>query len=260
MFGYVQNLIIVVLEILCCKIFFESFGQKRDLENSGRSISIFIALTLFVYIAAVFFHDYFIMRQLLIIIVTAGLMYWNFEISLLKSFIISALYQGLLLAVDYFTLFICFTVFHTMEEVGHSGSIIVVLSKIVLFLFVLLIRKYIGKGALLALADADWLIFLFFPIFTIGIIAAMLKTFGQLDNSIAINLFFIIACGLAGMNIAIFYLVYNILSREDQLRKEQIYRLKVKNQVDTYHAISENFSLQRKKPMNTKTRFCVLTH
>ena len=30
MFVYIQSLLIMMLEILCCKIFFEAFGIKRE--------------------------------------------------------------------------------------------------------------------------------------------------------------------------------------------------------------------------------------
>ena len=33
MFVYIQSLLIMMLEILCCKIFFEAFGIKREENN-----------------------------------------------------------------------------------------------------------------------------------------------------------------------------------------------------------------------------------
>ena len=33
MFVYIQSLMIMMLEILCCKIFFEAFGIKREENN-----------------------------------------------------------------------------------------------------------------------------------------------------------------------------------------------------------------------------------
>ena len=36
MFVYIQSLLIMMLEILCCKIFFEAFGIKREENNCYR--------------------------------------------------------------------------------------------------------------------------------------------------------------------------------------------------------------------------------
>ena len=64
------------------------------------------------------------------------------------------------------------------------------------------------------LADTEWLRFIFFPIFTICVITAMIKMSEDIKNKAQENLFFVIACGLAGMNIVVFYLIYDILKRE----------------------------------------------
>lgn len=42
------------------------------------------------------------------------------------------------------------------------------------------------------------------------------------------RIYFVIACGLAGMNIVVFYLIYDILKRENKLQEERIYRIQVK--------------------------------
>ncbi len=45
MFVYIQSLLIMMLEILCCKIFFEAFGIKREENNCWKNYSIVIGLT-----------------------------------------------------------------------------------------------------------------------------------------------------------------------------------------------------------------------
>ena len=42
MFVYIQSLLIMMLEILCCKIFFEAFGIKREENNCWKNYSIVI--------------------------------------------------------------------------------------------------------------------------------------------------------------------------------------------------------------------------
>lgn len=108
--------------------------------------------------------------------------------------------------------------------------------------------RYILKDNknLVVLADTEWLRFIFFPIFTICVITAMIKMSEDIKNKAQENLFFVIACGLAGMNIVVFYLIYDILKRENKLQEERIYRIQVKNQIGMYRSISENFDKQKK--------------
>ena len=63
MFVYIQSLLIMMLEILCCKIFFEAFGIKREENNCWKNYSIVIGLTVLCYFIAMIFRDYFIVKQ-----------------------------------------------------------------------------------------------------------------------------------------------------------------------------------------------------
>ena len=68
MFVYIQSLLIMMLEILCCKIFFEAFGIKREENNCWKNYSIVIGLTVLCYFIAMIFRDYFIVKQVFSII------------------------------------------------------------------------------------------------------------------------------------------------------------------------------------------------
>lgn len=172
------------------------------------------------------------------------------KLSFGKAMILSALFESLLLVMDYFALFMNIYIFHNMEEVWEShviqGSLVVVLGKALLLFAVLIIRNHMEKKSLAMLADTEWLRFIFFPIFTIYVITAMIKMSEDIKNKAQENLFFVIACGLAGMNIVVFYLIYDILKRENKLQEERIYRIQVKNQIGMYRSISENFDKQKK--------------
>lgn len=74
-----------------------------------------------------------------------GFMIFYYKIHLKKAIILSLLFQALLLSVDYFTLWLNVSLFHSVAEINEShfvgGSLMTVLAKIILFLVVLLIRK-----------------------------------------------------------------------------------------------------------------------
>ena len=202
------------------------------------------------YFIAMIFRDYFIVKQVFSIILITFFMLLYLKLSFGKAMILSALFESLLLVMDYFALLMNIYIFHNMEEVWEShviqGSLVVVLGKALLLFAVLIIRNHMEKKSLAMLADTEWLRFIFFPIFTICVITAMIKMSEDIKNKAQENLFFVIACGLAGMNIVVFYLIYDILKRENKLQEERIYRIQVKNQIGMYRSISENFDKQKK--------------
>ena len=68
--NYIQSIMLMVLEIICCKIFFESFAEKRS-ENNWRNCSIILGIVICGYIIALLFYDQFVLKQVLVIIVIA---------------------------------------------------------------------------------------------------------------------------------------------------------------------------------------------
>lgn len=258
MFVYIQSVLVVLLEILCCKIFFESFGSKRKADAFFVNVAGIAALIFFSCFIAVFLDKHLIWKEIVIILVTAAIMFGLLNMSFLKSIILSALFQGLVLLVDYFVLLLNVAVFQSIvviEQIYYvQGSLLVVLGKAILFLIVLLISRSIGRKSSAVLLDSEWLRFLFFPIFTICTLIALVLTSGSIHNQETNDLFFVIAFGLAGMNIVVFYLMNDILEREIQLRESKIFEMQVKNQTDMYRSVSENFDNQRKKTHEYKNQ------
>lgn len=258
MFVYIQSVLVVLLEILCCKIFFESFGSKRHPDAFFVNVAGIAALIFFSCFIAVFLDKHLIWKEIVIILVIAVIMFGLLNMSFLKSIILSALFQGLVLLVDYFVLLLNVAVFQStavIEQIYYvQGSLLVILGKAILFLIVLLISHSIGQKSSAVLLDSEWLRFLFFPIFTICTLIALVLTSGSIHNQETDDLFFVIAFGLAGMNIVVFYLMNDILEREMQLRESKIFEVQVKNQTDMYRAVSENFDNQRKKTHEYKNQ------
>lgn len=258
MFVYIQSVLVVLLEILCCKIFFESFGSKRHPDAFFVNVAGIAVLIFFSCFIAVFLDKHLICKEIVIILVIAVIMFGLLNMSFLKSIILSALFQGLVLLVDYFVLLLNVAVFQStavIEQVYYvQGSLLVILGKAILFLIVLLISHSIGQKSSAVLLDSEWLRFLFFPIFTICTLIALVLTSGSIHNQETDDLFFVIAFGLAGMNIVVFYLMNDILEREMQLRESKIFEVQVKNQTDMYRAVSENFDNQRKKTHEYKNQ------
>lgn len=264
MIVYIQSFSLVIIEILCCKIFFETFGKKRTEKKILINFGIILALVVFGCLAALTLYNNFVAKQVVVVCITALFMFLYLKISFLKSLILSALFQGLLLVIDYFTLFLNISIFQSISEIGEThhleGSLLVALGKVFLFIVVLIIGKYMGKDSSTVLRDTEWLRFIFFPVFTICTIIAMITSSGSIINQKQEDIFLTIAICLAGMNIVVFCLINDILKREAEIHENKIFQLQVKNQISMYRSVSEKFDRQRKKTHEYKNQIiCIET-
>lgn len=185
-------------------------------------------------------------------------MYWHTKISYNKSLVLAILYDGLMLMADYIAFSVNSRLFSgnhdIMENFVIEGYLVTLLGKVILFLCILIIRKKFSDKNTEMLEDTEWLRFLFFPVFTIIIIASLLSSFNYVDTESQANILFIIAIGTAGMNMVVFYLINDIVDREMQIHENRIFQMQVKSQVNMYRSISENFNKQKRKTHEYKNQ------
>lgn len=257
MFDSLPSVLMIVFEVFCCKIFFEIFGAVRY-KGWINAVQL-ILLVGGVFGAVKGLKNIFVLKQIAIIIIFTAFMFWHMKISIKKSLILTVLYQGLLLAVDY----IAFLIYS--NGLASSGKttglqymlesvLVVLLGKMFLYFSVLIIKKKFGKKSTEMLVESEWLKFLFFPIYTIVIIVAMFSGFGYVETTEQTYLLFIIAFGMVGMNIVEFYLINDIIEREIKLHENKIFQIQVKNQTEMYRSISENFDSQKRKTHEYKNQ------
>lgn len=200
---------------------------------------------------ALFLSQWLIVKLAVITLITAISMKWYFKISIGRSIVFSFLFVGLLMLVDYIAYSINNTIFLTpdmpAQESELAGSMVIVLAKIILFLCVIIIKKYFGKKKAELLVDSEWIRFLFFPVFTIVMIAAITMTFKYVESSTQAMVLYLMAFGMVGMNIFVYYLINNIMEREMELHEKKIFEIQVKNQLEMYNSISDNFERQKQK-------------
>lgn len=257
MHTYILGIIMTLLEMACYKIFIETFARKRS-ENRWINYVIILACFIFGYAISLLFYEQLMLKQLFIIIIFTLFMFLYVKIRFVKALILTLLFQGLSLSVDYFTLWINVLLFHSIAEINEShyveGILITIMAKILLFIVSLLIRKKMVKNSSDVLRNTDWLRFIFFPIFTILTIIAMIVTSDDMKNQNQESVLPVIALCLAVMNVFVFYLVNDILKREIKIRESKILQLKVQNQIDMYRSISENLDKQRKRTHEYKNQ------
>ena len=101
MFTYFFSLAIIAFEVICCKIFFESFCDSSGENRKYKRTILLVLLIAIYYICGFTLSKWIVLKQLCAIMSTAIIMRFYFEISLVKSAVFAILYQGLLMLVDY---------------------------------------------------------------------------------------------------------------------------------------------------------------
>lgn len=258
MFVQIESLLFVGLEILCCKTFYEIFGERKKNINSCKETTLLMLLICMSFVSSLLFDGYYFVKVALSIFEIAIIMFSIIKISFVKSLILSFLFEGLLLVVDYCTLLIGITIFGNIMEIDNlyyiKSGLLVLLGKSVLFFAILIVRKVIGNYSKAVIKDSEWLKFTFFPIYTICTIAGMITVLGKTQIKSKNIIFFSIAFGLVGMNIVVFYLINDILKREVKIRDEQLFRQEMKHQTKMYYSISDNLKKQRSKTHEYKNQ------
>ena len=258
MFTWIQGIFIIFIETLCCKLFFEAFSVRRkEIKEEIRGIAILL-LVVALFCVSLILKDNYLIKQIVVILLEAATMFLLMKLDLKRALILATMFTGLLLAVDYVTLLVILNCFPDMTVINGSypvqSVLLIGLDKAILFLVILIIKKKVGKKSSNLLSDTEWLYFLVFPFFTIGIIITMLLNIRDIRNSYTENLLLMIALGLLGMNFYIFYLIDGILQRENPIRENEIFKLQAHNQMEMYRTISENFDKQRKKTHEFKNQ------
>ncbi|MDE6744488.1 MAG: GHKL domain-containing protein [Lachnospiraceae bacterium] len=195
--------------------------------------------------------QWLVIKQLVACLITAGLMSIYFNISLKKSAILSMLYLGLVLLVDFVVYAGNRMMFSGAGEVqgGYvlAGNLVLIFDKIILFICILLIKRQFGKKSTEVLPDSWWIKFLFFPIFTVVTIAFMIAFFPYTEKQTQAQVLYAIAFGMITMNIYVYYLVNDIVNNEAKLYEKEMLEQQVKNELKMYHSISENFEMQKRQ-------------
>lgn len=250
MFDLSISILMVLFEMICCRLFYEAFGEKRKTGRFSGIVNLAYLLLGSMLVVALL-SDFFVFKVIAIMIVIAVIMHFYMQISLLKCMFIAILYQGLVLTTDYFAFaankYLFLSDAAIQSHYGVQGMLIVIIGKILLFLVVLLVQKNLGAKSQSALSESEWVRFLFFPLFSIIMITAIITTFEQLQNQAQANVFVVIAVGLAGMNIFVYYLVHDIISREKLLHEKTMFEMEVRSQAEVYRSVYANYDEQRKR-------------
>lgn len=243
-----QSSCIVFVEILFYKLFMESFCDYRNQKWQRRSFFLVLTAWAEILVITFFLSSHFMAKEVvtaLLLFITASVFY---KARIIKTITLTILYLAVLIATDYLTLIIYYDIFtSTPENDSIVRTMIMIFSKITLFLIILVIQRITEKSEIASLTDAQWIKLLFFPVISICMLGMILSKTYVVNVKEFAELFWMVAFGLLGMNIFFFFLIRDISRKERRFREKKIAEIQMKNQLMLYRSIAENFEKQNKR-------------
>lgn len=249
MLYYLQSYLFVLVETICCVIFFEIF-ENKDKENKNAWIARWITilcLSILTFAEANIFQNQMVIRLFTDIGLTTLIMLFYMKERVSKCFVLCIIFEGLMWLADFITILINpFLAQSKIEESEIRNFLIIILSKMLLFLIIIIIKNVFHHNTAKYIRGKDWLFFLVMPFFSVGTTIIFIKNISLVTGTDLEWIFALLALGLAGMNIVMFYFMQNIGKREYLLHENALLELETKNQLKLYETISEQVQNQRK--------------
>lgn len=242
-----QAIILVTVESLCCKIFFDVFLEKRYPDKKIRNTILFLLLIgLSIVLSILPIHQY-IVKCILIIVIISSIMGVFFKGSAFQIIFCALGFYGILLAIDKIMLsVITYLVPEDQQQMLQEpikATLIVLICKSVLFLcIVFLNRRFKKESSFYLIADTEWLKFLFFPFLTIITMLIFVMNKTQQEKYLLL-----ISVGLIFGNFMVFYMIKSIVYKEKKVQSAVLAQERTKNQTNMYIQIHHDYEEQKLK-------------
>lgn len=235
MIDFVENLFFILIETICCCLYFQTFSKFRFTKKI--QILQFIGLTGCMTAVIYLFATIPFWKMPTVWFLFAVSMYGMFQMKFFEALGMGALYYALLLVVDVLA-YACndilqFRMGGETKVYGWKAWLIALLGKMFLFIIILFVRRIFGKSAVETLSKREWIKFLVFPIFTIFMITWMLVVV-QSSQAGPGKIPIVLAFSLVGLNVFIYGLLYDILQKEVRTREYMVSMAKAEGKIQLY--------------------------
>lgn len=249
MYEFLQSYSVILVENICCIIFFEIFEDKNK-KSDGIFASrwiVVLCLSLCSYVEAYLLQKYVFIKQIIDAGLTALILSFYIKEKYGKCFLLSIIFVGLLWSADFITILIYPPlVQQAVDETEIKNFLVVIFAKLVLFLIIVVMNNIFRKNDVKYVKEKDWLTFLIMPFSSIAITSLFIKNIQIVMGTELQQLFVGLAFGLVFMNIIMFYFMQNIGKREYLLREKALLELETRNKLQLYGTILEKVQNQRR--------------
>ena len=256
MFDFVSEALILFVELWLCKMLCEIFGEVRYRGGIDRILFMLENVCAFVVLQVLGSH--LTVKEAVMICLLTLYTFCHIKIGIGKAFLLTLLYCAILISVEY-VVYIFNTSHGLAGAAGEKqytvlGVLMILLSKVIVFVCILAIRKCMKGKLTELLSGRDWLRLMIFPVFTLLIATMLILSFQNaitLQQDITLP---VASLGMLGMNIMVFYIIKDIAERKEQIYEDRIFRIQAENRAQMYRSISEGFERQKRKTHEYKNQ------
>ena len=247
MFFVLQSLFIILIEMICCRMFFDLFCEWNDRRKKFASL-LLVLLCISIFGVSYALENYMLIKEVPIAFLIAIFMKILYDdCSLVKSLILSVIFLSLVFVTEYLSALI-FSGFRA-KAAGQSAfldSMLVIFSKLSLFVFIIFISRLIDRKSIKYFKSLQWLRFSFFPVFSIVMIVIIITKTGDIIDNGFENVFKVLAFGLMVMNVVVFYSIKDMALTARQVHETDMIRIQADNQLKLYKRIMADTEYQRR--------------
>lgn len=234
-----------------------SRGKKIKVKQKISAICLLISI---VYVCVHFLKNYTIVKLLMIMLTMLIVIRFLYEISAVKTIILTLLIQGIIGVIDYIVIMIVTARYNNIDILEDStdliGVLVIIASRIILFLFLIIIKRIsvIKKKNVIDMSNKEWLQFLIFPIFTLITVIVMTNSMVTSYHEDIVNVYYVIAIVLIVLNMVVFHFINEILENSQRIREADVLKQQSIGQLELYNSLRKNYDIQRKRTHEYKNQ------
>lgn len=259
MLKYIADITILAVEIICYLIFFGIFARGKKIKVKQKISAICLLISI-VYVCVHFLKNYTIVKLLMIMLTMLIVIRFLYEISAVKTIILTLLIQGIIGVIDYIVIMIVTARYNNIDILEDStdliGVLVIIASRIILFLFLIIIKRIsvIKKKNVIDMSNKAWLQFLIFPVFTLITVIVMTNSMVTSYHEDIVNVYYVIAIVLIVLNMVVFHLINEILENSQRIREADVLKQQSIGQLELYNSLRKNYDIQRKRTHEYKNQ------
>lgn len=259
MLKYIADITILAVEIICYLIFFGIFARGKKIKVKQKISAICLLISI-VYVCVHFLKNYTIVKLLMIMLTMLIVIRFLYEISAVKTIILTLLIQGIIGVIDYIVIMIVTARYNNIDILEDStdliGVLVIIACRIILFLFLIIIKRIsvIKKKNVIDMSNKEWLQFLIFPIFTLITVIVMTNSMVTSYHEDIVNVYYVIAIVLIVLNMVVFHLINEILENSQRIREADVLKQQSIGQLELYNSLRKNYDIQRKRTHEYKNQ------
>lgn len=259
MLKYIADITILAVEIICYLIFFGIFARGKKIKVKQKISAICLLISI-VYVCVHFLKNYTIVKLLMIMLTMLIVIRFLYEISAIKTIILTLLIQGIIGVIDYIVIMIVTARYNNIDILEDLtdliGVLVIIASRIILFLLLITVKRIsvIKKKNVIDMSNKEWLQFLIFPIFTLITVIVMTNSMITSYHEDIVNVYYVIAIVLIVLNMVVFHLINEILENSQRIREADVLKQQSIGQLELYNSLRKNYDIQRKRTHEYKNQ------